>query len=60
MELKLSPEKTKYPGEQLNIGEKEFRWMMCADAMASEKLMEGIRNFSVDIEKLEDVIRSKF
>ncbi len=59
MELKLSPEKTKYSGERLNIGEKEFRWMVCADAMTSEKLFEGIRGFSADIEKLENIIRSK-
>ncbi len=59
MELKLSPEKTNYSGEKLNIGEKEFRWMMCADAMASEKLLEGIRGFAADTEKLEDIIRSK-
>jgi len=31
----------------------EFRWMMNQDAMATEKLSEGIRNFAIDQVKLE-------
>jgi len=31
----------------------EFRWLMNQDAMATEKLSEGIRNFAIDQVKLE-------
>lgn len=31
----------------------EFRWLMNQDAMATEKLAEGIRNFAIDQVKLE-------
>jgi transaldolase len=37
----------------IKVDEKVFRWMLCDDAMAIEKLMEGIRNFGKDIVKLE-------
>ena len=30
----------------MEMDEKTFRWMMNEDAMATEKLAEGIRNFS--------------
>ena len=33
--------------------------MLNQDVMATEKLAEGIRRFSADIEKLEDIIKSK-
>jgi transaldolase len=32
--------------------EATFRWQMNADAMATEKLAEGIRNFDADHQKL--------
>ena len=35
------------------LTESEFRWQMNQDAMATEKLSEGIRNFTIDQEKLE-------
>ncbi len=35
------------------LSESEFRWQMNQDAMATEKLAEGIRNFAVDQVKLE-------
>lgn len=35
------------------IDEKTFRYQVCEDAMAVEKLNEGIRNFAKDIVKLE-------
>lgn len=40
------------------IDEKTFRWMMNEDAMATEKLAEGIRKFTEDILKLENKIAS--
>ncbi len=35
------------------LTESEFRWAMNQDAMATEKLAEGIRNFTIDQVKLE-------
>ena len=43
---------------QIDCDEKTFRWMMNEDAMATEKTAEGIRKFSIDIVKLEDLITS--
>jgi len=45
--------------EKIEMDETVFRWMMNEDAMATEKLAEGIRNFTKDIIKLEDVIKEK-
>jgi len=36
------------------LTESEYRWQMNEDAMATEKLAEGIRNFAIDQEKLEN------
>lgn len=36
--------------------EEDFRWAMNEDAMATEKLAEGIRNFSADQVKLEQLL----
>lgn len=43
--------------EKINLDEKTFRWMLNEDAMGTEKLAEGIRNFSIDLEKLEAFIQ---
>lgn len=40
------------------LTEQTFRWHMNEDAMATEKLAEGIRGFTVDQIKLEDKLRS--
>jgi len=40
--------------ESIQMNESAFRWMMNQDAMATEKLAEGIRNFAKDAAKLED------
>lgn len=48
LERKLSPEIIK-PVDKINIDEKTFRWMMNEDAMATEKLAEGIRAFAKDL-----------
>jgi transaldolase len=45
--------------EKIDMNEKTFRWMMNEDAMATEKLAEGIRNFTADILKVEKVIKEK-
>ena len=46
--------------EKLNLDESTFRFMLNDDAMATEKLAEGIRGFCKDIIKLEESIISKF
>lgn len=40
--------------------EAEFRWEMNEDAMATEKLAEGIRGFTADQIKLEKMLAEKF
>lgn len=44
---------------QVQIDEKQFRWLMNEDAMATEKLAEGIRNFAHDQAKLEAIVKQK-
>lgn len=48
---------SKTPGDRMT--EKEFRWEMNEDAMATEKLAEGIRNFAADQKKLETMLKGK-
>ncbi|KAL8448473.1 hypothetical protein Emed_003807 [Eimeria media] len=43
--------------QKLVLDEKKFRWMLNEDAMATEKLSEGIRNFASDVIKLKAVIK---
>lgn len=38
------------------LNEPEFRWQLNEDAMATEKLAQGIRNFAADAVKLEKII----
>ncbi len=42
--------------EKLGLDEKKFRWLLNEDAMATEKLAEGIRLFNADALKLEKYI----
>jgi transaldolase len=42
--------------EPISVNEKYFRWHLNEDAMATEKLAEGIRSFSNDLNKLEGII----
>ena len=56
---KLSPEKAKAQSiEKVNLDEKAFRWEHNQDAMATDKLAEGIRRFDADARKLEKLIIS--
>ena len=38
------------------VDEKSFRWALNEDAMATDKLAEGIRKFAADIVSLEGII----
>jgi transaldolase len=42
------------------LSEDRFRWDLNEDAMATEKLAEGIRNFTVDQIKLEKALAERF
>jgi transaldolase len=54
---KLVPETAKQSKiERLFINEKNFRWLLNENAMATEKLAEGIRLFTADTLKLEQMI----
>jgi transaldolase len=44
---------------KLHADEKNFRWLLNEDEMATEKLAEGIRRFAADLRKLESEIRKK-
>ncbi|TRD18860.1 transaldolase [Palleronia caenipelagi] len=46
-------------GKAPAITEAEFRWELNEDAMATEKLSDGIRKFNADAEKLEAIIAEK-
>ena len=48
-----------YPGEKIKVDEKSFRYALNEDAMATEKLAEGIRGFVADIQKLEVIVKAK-
>lgn len=44
---------------KIHADEATFRWLLNEDAMATEKLAEGIRKFSVDLIKLENFVKGK-
>ena len=44
--------------KQIHLDEKTFRWMHNEDAMATEKLAEGIRVFDADARRLADLVSS--
>lgn len=45
--------------EKLTLDEKRMRWMHNEDAMAVEKLSEGIRSFTADLLKLEQYVEAR-
>jgi len=54
---KLNPSQAKEQKiEKITVDEKTFRWMVNDNAMATEKLAEGIRKFAQDTVKLEKEI----
>jgi len=57
---KLDPQTSKNTDiQQIHLDEKAYRWMHNEDAMAVEKLSEGIRKFTEDLIKLEKYISAK-
>ncbi|HMH02077.1 MAG TPA: transaldolase [Terriglobales bacterium] len=60
LERKLDPANAQASKEErLHLDEKTFRWMHNEDAMATEKLAEGIRKFNSDARRLEDYALSQ-
>jgi transaldolase len=57
LERALKPGNTGEAKQHLN--ESQFRWAMNEDAMGTEKLAEGIRQFARDQEKLEKLLAEK-
>jgi transaldolase len=55
---RLSPE-TANRVAPLTLNEATFRWQMNADAMATEKLAEGIRGFDKDYNLLVQIVQDK-
>lgn len=59
VERKLSPSMAAAANaERISLDEKAFRWRLNEDAMATEKLAEGIRLFNADALKLEKYLES--
>ncbi len=56
---RLDPATAGSDDEKTEPGESEFRYELNSDAMATEKLAEGIRNFVADQAKLEQLIGSQ-
>jgi transaldolase len=55
--VKLTAAAAKASGaEPVQLDEERFRWMHNEDAMATEKLAEGIRLFDADARKLADMV----
>jgi transaldolase len=58
LETKLTPAKAKAASvEKVAADEKSFRWLLNEDAMATEKLSQGIRTFAADLVKLEGLLK---
>jgi len=45
--------------QKIHLDEKTFRWLHNEDAMANDKLSEGIRKFNADTRKLEQFAQTK-
>lgn len=61
LERKLDPTACKRAAiEQIDVCEKSFRWQMNEDAMATEKLAQGIRVFGQDMDKVREIVAKKF
>ena len=58
VERKLAPSVEAFH-QPAPLAEDEFRWLHNQDAMAVEKLAEGIRQFAIDQEKLEEMLSAR-
>jgi len=60
VERKLEYKGKPDPSKAIKLTEAEFRWQLNEDAMATEKLAEGIRKFAADAVKLEAILVDKY
>jgi transaldolase len=56
---RLDPAKLGPPPAKIAVDEKTFRWMLNQDAMATEKLSEGIRLFARDLNALKTMVEQR-
>lgn len=56
---KMSPDNARGAPPRIALDEKTFRWMMNEDAMATEKLAEGIRTFAHDLGALRKLVGAR-
>jgi len=60
LKQKLEPSQESTEAKWNELNEAQFRWRMNQDAMATEKLAEGIRNFTIDLVKLEKLLQEQY
>ena len=56
---RLDADLAKEASAKIDMDEKTFRYLMNADAMATEKLAEGIRAFAKDLASLREMVSAK-
>jgi transaldolase len=56
---RLSPQVAGPAPAKIALDEKRFRWLLNEDAMATEKLAEGIRVFARDLNALRDLVAQR-
>lgn len=56
--IRQLPAPASEPIPAIPVDESAFRWALSADAMANEKLAEGIRQFHADHQRLVDLVRA--
>lgn len=59
LERRLSPDNPGQSTDRLQTDEKTFRWLLNEDAMATEKLSEGIRKFHADYLSLRKMLTER-
>ncbi|KAA0968447.1 transaldolase [Aureimonas fodinaquatilis] len=59
LERRLSPDTSGDVPARKSYDEAAFRWAMNEDAMATEKLSEGIRSFAADLAKLRSLVAER-
>jgi transaldolase len=60
LERKLSLESARRDApSKMSLDEKSFRYMLNEDAMATDKLAEGIRLFAQDLTKLRELVSKR-
>ncbi|HEY1941602.1 MAG TPA: transaldolase [Roseiarcus sp.] len=59
LERTLSPDAPGHAPQRVAMDEKRFRWMLNDDAMATEKLAEGIRTFAHDLGSLRSLVERR-